>query len=36
MWIQYDGAPPHFGREVVEYWNADFQGRWRGLGGPVV
>jgi hypothetical protein len=35
MWIQRDGAPPHYGREVTTYLNRKFRGRWIGRGGPV-
>jgi hypothetical protein len=35
MWIQHDGAPPHYGREVTTYLNHKFRGRWIGRGGPV-
>jgi hypothetical protein len=28
MWIQCDGIHPHFGKEVVEYLNRNYQGRW--------
>lgn len=28
MWIQCDGAHPHFRSEVIEYLNVDQQGRW--------
>jgi hypothetical protein len=35
MWIQHDGAPPHYGREVTTYLNRKFRGRWIGRGGPV-
>jgi hypothetical protein len=35
MWIQHDGAPPHFGREVTELLNDIYHGRWLGRGGSV-
>jgi hypothetical protein len=35
MWIQHDGAPPHYGREVTTYPNRKFRGRWAGRGSPV-
>jgi hypothetical protein len=35
MWIQHDGTPPHYGREVTTYLNRKFRGRWIGRGGPV-
>jgi len=33
--IQRDGAPPHFGREITDYFNANYEGRRIGRGGPV-
>jgi hypothetical protein len=35
MWIQYDLAPPHVGRKVRLYQNANCRGRWAGRSGPV-
>jgi hypothetical protein len=35
IWIQHDGAPPHYGREVTTYLSRKFRGRWIGRGGPV-
>ena len=35
MWIQHDGAPPHFGVDVRNYLNAVFPGRRIGRGGPI-
>lgn len=28
MWLQQDGAPPHYGRLVRTYLNAEFHDRW--------
>lgn len=33
--LKHDGAPLHFGREVTEFLNKDYEGRWLGRGGPV-
>lgn len=33
IWFQQDGAPPHFSREVREYLNEIFPGRWIGRRG---
>lgn len=35
VWFQQDGAPPHFSREVREYLNDVFPGRWIGRRGPI-
>jgi hypothetical protein len=35
MWLQHDGAPPHFSRAVTEFLNDDYEGRLIGRGGPV-
>jgi hypothetical protein len=35
MYLQHDGAPPHFSRHVREYLNKSFPNRWLGRGGPV-
>lgn len=35
MWYQHDGAPPHTGRNVVEWLQNNFNGRWIGRRGPV-
>jgi len=34
MYIQHDGAPPHSSREVRNFLNYRFSGRWIGRGGP--
>jgi hypothetical protein len=36
MWLQQDGAPPHFGRQVTAFFNQHFADRWIGRGGPGV
>lgn len=28
--LKHDGAPLHFGREVTEFLNKDYEGRWLG------
>lgn len=33
MWLQMDGAPAHFHREVREYLNVNFRNRWIGRNG---
>lgn len=33
IWFQQDGAPPHFSREVRQYLNKVFPGRWIGRRG---
>jgi hypothetical protein len=30
---QQDGAPPHYQRNMMQYLNQTFLGRWRGSGG---
>jgi len=34
MYFQHDGAPPHSSREVTNFLNYRFPGRWIGRGGP--
>jgi len=34
MYFHHDGAPPHFSREVRNFQNYRFPGRWIGRGGP--
>ena len=34
MYFQHDGAPTHFSREVRNFLNFRFPGRWIGRGGP--
>jgi len=34
MYFQHDGAPPHFSREVRNFPNYRFPGRWIERGGP--
>lgn len=34
-WIQLDGAPPHFGRNVRNWLHENYPERWIGRGGPV-
>jgi hypothetical protein len=34
LWLQKDGAPPHFGRHVTAFLNQRFQSRWIGRQGP--
>jgi len=34
MYFQHDGAPPHFSREVRNFLNYRFPGRWIERGGP--
>ena len=33
MWIQQDGAPPHYYREVREFLNEYYPQKWIGRGG---
>jgi hypothetical protein len=33
MWIQCDDTHPHFGKEIVEYLNRNYQGSWIVRGG---
>lgn len=35
MWLQHDGAPAHFARQVTEYLNETYPNRWIGRGGTV-
>ena len=35
MWLQHDGAPAHFGRNVRNHLNVAYPNRWIGRGGPV-
>jgi hypothetical protein len=35
MWVQQDGAPPHFARNVRAYLDRAFQHQWIGREGPV-
>ncbi|EZA50202.1 hypothetical protein X777_11341 [Ooceraea biroi] len=35
MWIQLDGAPPHYARIVRNYLNRRYNSMWIGRGGPV-
>lgn len=35
MWIQQDGAPPHFARIVTNFLNATYEQRWIGRNGYV-
>lgn len=35
MWLQHDGAPPHFTNNICNYLNRQFSDRWIGRGGPV-
>ena len=34
MYFQHDRAPPHFSREVGNFLNYRFPGRWNERGGP--
>ena len=34
MYLQHDGAPPHFSCEVKNFLNSHFPGRWIRRGGP--
>lgn len=34
--FQHDGAPAHFSRQVREFLNAHYPGRWIGRGGPII
>lgn len=33
-WLQHDGAPPHFSRDVRRILDGQYPGRWIGRGGP--
>jgi hypothetical protein len=36
MWLQHDGAPPHYYRRVRQYLDNNWKGdHWIGRGGPV-
>lgn len=35
MWVQLDGAPPHFALIVRNFLNARYPNKWIGRGGPV-
>lgn len=35
MWLQHDGAPAHFSRQVTEYLNVTYPNRWIGRGGTI-
>lgn len=35
MWLQQDGAPPHYDRVVRGHLNERFPNRWIGRGGPI-
>lgn len=35
MFLQHDGAPAHYGREVTQYLNQTFAERWIGRGAPI-
>lgn len=35
MWLQHDGAPPHFARQVRSHLNERFPNRWIGRGGAI-
>ena len=35
MWIQHDGAPLHFGKQVTAFLNDTYPNRWIGRGGPI-
>jgi len=35
MWIQLDGATPHFARIVRTFLNEQYPNRWIGRGGPI-
>ncbi|EZA48012.1 hypothetical protein X777_14477, partial [Ooceraea biroi] len=35
MWIQMDGAPPHFARNIRHFLDKNFNGRWIGRGDPI-
>jgi len=35
MYVQHDGAPPHYTRHVREYLNESFPNRWLSHGGPI-
>jgi len=35
LWLQKDGAPHHFGRQVAAFLKQHFQNRWNGREGLV-
>lgn len=35
IWLQQDGAPPHFGLNVRQFLNDTFHNRWIGRRGPI-
>lgn len=35
MWLQQDGAPPHYSQIVRRYLDINFPNRWIGRGGPI-
>ena len=35
MWLQHDGSPAHFDRNVMNHLNVTYPNRWIGGGGPV-
>jgi hypothetical protein len=35
MWLQHDGAPPHYARATREFLDITFRTHWIGRGGPV-
>jgi len=34
LWVQQDGAPPHFGRKITKHLHQHFQNGWIGRQGP--
>lgn len=36
MWLQNDGCPAHYGREVRAYQNLKYPGRWIGRLAPIL
>lgn len=35
MWLQHDGAPAHYSRQVTNYLNESYTNRWIGRGGTI-
>lgn len=35
MWLQHDGAPAHYSRQVTEFLNVTYPNRWIGRGGII-
>jgi hypothetical protein len=35
LWFQHDGAPAHCGKDVRQWLNATYPGRWIGRGRPI-